>query len=391
MMLGKRLWMAIGGSVELTVIGPGVESFINRALEQGIRPWMIYGGQTKVMMHVDLADARKLRPVARASRVKIRFGKRIGLPFFIGRALRRKAFLAGFCVFVLLIALASTLVWQVDVVGLKNLSPQSVLQAAKELGIDRGSWKGKLSNADELQTALLDKLPELAWAGIRVHGMKVTIEAVEKVPPVKTIPLAAQNIVAAKRGTVVSLFVTHGSAQIERGTVVEPGQVLISGTMQDGKQVAAEGEIKASVWYVSHVEIPLIAVRKTLTGPRLRRDYVLFGNAPVQVTGYSAIPYKQYETRSIDQELQIRGWMVPVRVRTVYYMEYFDQKVQLTSQEAEGRAMELTKADVEHHVEKGGQLTSQTVLQMKAEHGKLYATVKSDVVEDIGRSEPITP
>lgn len=393
-MLGRWLLDFWRGYVVVQLRGPQVPELVNLATGAGIELWEISrtkNGAYRMKMHRD--DVRRLVTLLRQTGTKIRFERKLGVPFLAWRAWRRKFFLAGALAFLIALNVSTSLIWNVEVVGdLKRVSPETVEEAAAQIGLHRGAWLGKLPDADILQNQLLDKVPELSWVGVQTQGTKISIQVVEKIEGTKPAPTDPQHIVATKQGTIREIYPHKGIKAVKRGDFVQPGQVLISGTLGDGAtNVHATGQVKAAVWYKSTVSVPLQAEHKSYTGNAVEKQFLTFWGYPVQIWGYGQIPFTQMEEHPEDEVLEIGGFVFPIQYRHTVYREVEIEKVKLTEAEAVQRGLELARADVAGKMGKNGMVETQKVLQKEMKDGKLEIQVLNVVVEDIGQPQAFTP
>ncbi|GAX91517.1 sporulation protein YqfD [Effusibacillus lacus] len=389
-MLSRLLYDYYKGFVVVTVSGQRLSSLINLASERGI--WIrdiVYRTNGTIQMTILRSDVPRLRPLLRQTKSKIHFGKRTGLPFLWQRAWRRKSFLAGALVFLTVLYVLTSIVWTVEVEGTKKLSPETILTAAEKVGIHKGAWIGRLPDIDLLQAEMLDKVPELSWVGVTIQGTKIKIQVLEKIPSPPPLSTAPQHIVARKTGVVEKILVQKGIAKVQKGQLVNPGEILISGDLGDLKTyVHAKGIVEAKVWYTTQLQIPLQQFRKLYTGQSFKKDYLVFGSFPVQIWGYGHNHYAEYEEHATDQQFQIGSFTLPVKVRKVEVKETLSEKIMLTEEQAKAEALKIAGADIMAKIGENGRITSQKILHQRIEHGNLYTKVLSEVLEDIGKPQP---
>jgi hypothetical protein len=106
--------------------------------------------------------------------------------------------------------------------------------------------------SEQVKNALLERIPQLSWAGVNTYGCVAVISVAEKT----SVDLEQQrsgvsNIVAARDGVIHSCVVRKGNLTCKAGEVVKKGQMLISGYTDCGliiQATQAEGEIMASTF-----------------------------------------------------------------------------------------------------------------------------------------------
>ncbi|MGZ4122284.1 MAG: sporulation protein YqfD, partial [Tumebacillaceae bacterium] len=152
-MLGRWLLDFWHGYVVVTLRGEQVPDLINKATAAGIMLWEIRqtrDGHFRLKMHRE--DVKRLRTILKQTGVRIHFERKFGIPFLIWRAWRRKVFLAGAVTFLIALYVLTSMIWKVDVeiVGnFKHLSPETIEQAAAEIGLHQGTWMAKLPDTDD--------------------------------------------------------------------------------------------------------------------------------------------------------------------------------------------------------------------------------------------------
>lgn len=390
---GRWLWDFLNGYLILRLYGQRVADLINWATRENIGLWQIrYLKDGAVQMKIRKQDFWQLWPHIRQTQTKMRLERKVGFPFIVRNVWRRKAFLFGAFCFVMSLYVLTSLVWSVDIEGTNRLSPQTVREVARQVGIYPGQWRGRLADTDLLQHQMLDKIPELSWVGVRIQGTHVQIQVVEKVPGWKSVAEGPQHIVARKAGTIREIFVYQGKAVVSRGQFVRPGEVLISGALGDGStHVTAKGKVEADVWYTSNVVVPRVAKRLVLTGQEVKREYIKIGSFSIKVWGYGKPPFSYYHERDEEQPITLGSIPLPFSLRHVTLQEEKVEELVYTPEEARKKALALAQADVATKMSKDGRVYAQKILQEKFEHDKLYVRVWTDVIEDIGKAQGYQP
>jgi similar to stage IV sporulation protein len=391
-MMGRWIQNIFRGYVVVTIRGRNVATWINTAVQEGIDLWDVRrAGPDQFLVSIAWKDFWRIRPLLRRAGCKARVHKKSGAPFWKRSLRRRPVFVLGAVLFVLLLWGSSQIVWTVHVEGNHSLEDEEILSVAESVGLRPGMWIPGLPDTDVLQAELLDKMPKLAWVGIRIQGTAVYIQVVEKIPGVEKNPSVPQHIVAGARGVIEQILVRKGVAHVQRGMLVEPGQLLISGVVgPDGQQtVSAEGTVLAHVWYTSDVEIPMTFVREGLTGEKISRTYLLLGQWPLLLWGHATIPFADYQERAEDEMLAWGKTILPLGLRRVDYYEVDKVHGNRRREEALQKALETASNDVLAGLPRGGRVAGQKVLKEEQKNGKLYVRVWTDVLEDIGVPKPI--
>jgi similar to stage IV sporulation protein len=269
-----RLVRYLLGGLRLELRGQRVAEFINRALQDGIPLWHLVARPDRTLVTVPPGRFADLRPIARATRTRVRSVGRSGLPFRLQRLRFRHAFLAGIVLVLAALWWASGHVWVVQVRGTVLTDPRAVAAAAARLGLQPGVWRSGV-DIQALQRDLPVQVGSLTWAAVKLQGVRAIITVVEKRSPVPLDPAHRLDIVAAKPGTVLQVVPLSGQPLVKPGDQVQVGQPLILGQLMIwaggrpmvlpgtakppretvAKELPAQGYVRARVTYDLRVEV----------------------------------------------------------------------------------------------------------------------------------------
>ena len=144
--------------------------------------------------------------------------------------------------------------------GNSQVSERYILDVAAECGVDFGA-KRRLVRSEMIKNRLLERIPQLQWAGINTSGCTAIISVREKtISDKEDIPKhKVSSIVASHDGIIQSCTVQRGNALCVVGQAVKAGQVLVSGYLDCGiitKTTQADAEIKALTFRDLEVAAP---------------------------------------------------------------------------------------------------------------------------------------
>ncbi len=222
------------GYVRFTARGGFPERFLNLCRLNKIVLWDLRNTNGVISACTDCASYKKIRSVSRKSGMKVRIGRKHGLPFFLNRHKRRVGVLAGVFLCGALLLILSTRIWSVDVIGNNNVPSERILGVFEELGVKKGA-SAKRTDIKATELAALAELDELSWLNINISGSKAVIEVREAVelPEIESED-APVDIVAARDGIITIIRPFNGTAEQETGNAVVKGDLLISGIKENG-------------------------------------------------------------------------------------------------------------------------------------------------------------
>ncbi|MGB9919294.1 MAG: sporulation protein YqfD [Moorellales bacterium] len=390
-----RNWQAfLGGYVVLSVTGTNPERLLNLALSRGLVLWDArWAGSQRLYLKARPQDVFPLRHLARQSRCRLRLVARRGLPFLANRLRRRPGFLAGALFFLLALYVAGSFVWVVEVKfpePVRYNRGETVLEQARVLGLRPGAWRSGL-DPQALSRQLAQRLPNIAWVGVHLQGVKATVEVVERVLPPASVEAA--HIVAAKAGLIEEVLVVRGEARVKPGEVVRAGQVLISGiirTPTGGAVVRAEGLVRARVWYRARAVVPLVEVREVATG-RTRATYRLrVADREVRLWGPPGPPFQLYRVEAQCTGPVLLGtYRLPLSLTRITYSELRREEIRRTPAEAKELARQQARKLLADQIPPSARLVD---LSLEAEKTLAQAAVVEAVAEtreEIGQLYPL--
>lgn len=381
------LWMWFRGYVTIRLRGPGIERLFNKAAEEKIALFKIERLTSDVVIaRLGIKEFCRLRPLLWGTQINLSILDKHGGPFLIHR-LKQRGFLAlGLLLSLLIVVYLANFIWFIEIEGNETISLGTLRVAAEDLGLKTGIARSGFEPR-QIETALLKRFPVLAWVQVNVEGVKVSIQLAER-EALSFEDGGAGHLYARADGVVTEIRVLRGTAQVEIADTVRKDDILISGVYYDGrgrKQFgAAQGVVKARVWYQGVGEAPLIKWEPIKTG-REHRQYLL-------TIGPLTIPIG----RSYPQEThlkEIKGWglslgsaMVPVKWSRVDYQEVRYEARTVPLEEANNTAYDLAwKSLIGHGIDREDMLEERRQQDLMVDGEGIRVTIWVEILEDIGQ------
>ncbi len=194
-------------------------------------------------------DFAKLTAIAQKQGVSVKILGISGLQPVLQSLTKHPVLIACFACLLFFTIFLPTRVFFIGVEGNYNIPANQILEAANECGIRFGASRRKI-RSEIMKNTLLQKVPQLQWAGINTTGCTAVISVREKTPQDMMTDKSNKvcSIVATRDGVIQNCTVYEGNPLCTVGQAVKSGQTLVSGYLDCGlitKATQANAEITA--------------------------------------------------------------------------------------------------------------------------------------------------
>ncbi len=395
-MLLLKLWNYFRGYVIIAVEGYFLEKFINICIHRQVFLWDIKKrGSRTMLLKVSIKGFKMLRPVAHKTKCRVRIVSKRGLPFIKNRYRKRKAFLFGAGVFLILFYSLTSFVWSIEITGNEKIEGRVILERLAEEGVKPGSVKYGI-DAKEIASDLMLDIKELAWVGVTVKGTKVKIQVEERVIPPSLVEKDEPcSIVARRDGIIKSVVSKAGFDMVKPGDTVTKGQLLVTGVIpgKDEKSEAtlvhAISTVKARTWYEAECPVNIKPVVKERTGKRKDSYSLVLFNRKINLS-FGKVSFENYDKIEIKRRLAFGEDLVfpfEFNIDRFYENKYIENEISLD--EAKKDAADEAYRDASENIPDDAELVKSDVKFEGKDDGTLTANVIIECIEDIGLSERI--
>ena len=158
---------------------------------------------------------------------------REGLPYFARRFRRRYVLVAGLGLCALLLLVGSFFIWDIQIEGNVRVSQEEIRRALDKYGVGMGTYSFSIQS-EELRNQILLEIPELSYIAVNVSGSRAYVQVRERTPKPELVDKRQPgNTVAVRDGLVTAVQPYDGEKLVLPGTMVQEGQLLISGVTDD--------------------------------------------------------------------------------------------------------------------------------------------------------------
>lgn len=385
----------VRGYLRIRVSGFSPERFMNLCSNKGILLWKIEREGDVYYMNIHLDGFRALRPIVRKTGTKVAVLERCGLPFFLPKLFRRKAFIGGLMLAVAFWMISSLFIWDIQTAGNYRITDDVFNTFLREQQVTVGMKKSGL-DIGALEKEIRRTFPEITWASARLSGTKLLIEIKENDAPIITQQAAAEmgsELVTDYDGTIVAIIVRSGVPMVKVGDAVAKGDVLVAGnvpvynedaTVREYLYVDADADIWLEHAMSFSARLPFDYIQKEYTGRTKKRFYLRIGNHEWKMP--QERPFLVYDSLIRESRpLVFEKLSIPVYQGSYTYREYKNVEHEYTLEQAETLLSEKLRTFLASLEEKGVQIIEKDV-KIDTNGGSWVISGQFTVRETVGRS-----
>ncbi|WP_138415724.1 sporulation protein YqfD [Aquibacillus sediminis] len=396
------------GYVTVKVIGHYPELFFDVCARKGVTVWNIKKtSKTECEGNIRLRDIPLLKSVRRNTVYKVTFVHRKGIPFLSKRFLSHKPLIIGLFLSMFFVLFLSNIVWDVKVKGVHPEIEKRIVDQLNEYGIQPGAMKFKIDPPSQIQQQLLNDIPELLWVGVTEKGTTYHLEGVEKTVVEEEETNGPRNLVAAKDGVIVDMYVSKGRPVVQVNDYVERGDLLVSGALREQQNeededsdeekkdeqqqvVSAEGEVIAKTWYETEVNIPLKTNYEVLTGENKYKYFLKFASVFIPIWGFTDPDFDQIQTEVNERQFKFLKWDLPISFVEHNVQEKTNLSDERSKEVAVKDGIEQAKTDLQKQLGPDAKISFEKVLHESIDSGKVNLNLYFTVEEDIVKIQPLS-
>ncbi|MBR1803017.1 MAG: sporulation protein YqfD [Clostridia bacterium] len=389
----KILLNYILGYVQIEIEGYYIERFINFCHQQKIFLWNFKKKtEAAATFNVSIQDFRRIKPIAKKSRCKVKIGNKKGLPFLFYRYQKRKIFFL--CLFLIMIAIftLSHFIWNIEITGNETIDKAEIEKILQENNFKIGKSKIGLNTKEVINQIRLQR-NDIAWVGIEIKGTNATVKIVEaNLKPDIIQEDDYCNIVATKEGRITKISAGNGTPVVKEGEVITKGSILIGGWLEGKftgtRYVHANGEVWAKVWYTATAQVPFKQLKKEQTGNVENKYSVKINN--FQINFFKTLSkFQKYDTIETSKKLKLfSNLYLPIEITQKRNEEYTEIEVTYSKDEAKQMAIEEAKQKIEGQIKQKENILGEQIHEKQTEQ-YIEVEVIYEVLENIATKEKI--
>lgn len=351
---------------------------MNMCRHHGIRMWNI-SREDKVCFSLYARDFIRLVPLSVKTSVRPRIVKKCGLPFRLLNMRRNWTFYSGFLLFLILLFVLSSFVWEITYNGQSSYSRETLEKTVEAMEVYPGMKRSRL-DCDAIEKKIREIHPDISWVSAEEVGsvLKISIkEGKKNIVHEKT--SEPTHLTAMYDGIVQQITVNRGTACVKKGQRVKKGQVLISGIVpvtDDNEEVSekiavsAKGEVSLLVETDFSETMSVQYPKKNYTGRKISQWFCTMGNQSFSLKNPlkrldNSYKYDIITTVCADRVIHPLGF--PVQVIKKEYREYQTKDAVYTREELKTAGLKKYQHMLNQLTENGMELVSHSAVMKQVD------------------------
>lgn len=359
------------GYVRIKVWGFSPERFLNLCSNHEILLWDISREENIYYMSISLKSFYKLSSICRKTGTRVVILQRYGLPFLIPKIAHRKVFVTGCILAILFWMITSRFIWDIQLSGNYTITEDVFRVFLQQNNIHVGMLQKEL-DIESLEKEIRKTFPQVTWTSAKRSGTRLFIAIKENDAPILETfqeQKKESDITARFQGRILSIVVRKGVPKVKKGDLVEPGSMLVAGsipvynedqTVREYQYVDADADIIMEHTRFCRITLPTSYVLKTYTGRSSRQTFLQVGEK--RIGKRDKKPFLSYDTvEKTSRPLVFEKLSIPIFYTTSCNREYLNMEHLYTRKQAEEKLSDQMDLFLYRLHEKGVQIIEKNV------------------------------
>lgn len=381
------------GSMNIRLKGGLIEPYLHACTKKGCQISRVRRvGEEEVVLTIRLQDWSVIRGLRKKYRCKIEIIGGKGMPFLVTRMMKKTSVLLSFLAAVIFIFVLANTLWSIEVKGLSPELEASVEKKLKSYGVYPGKLTIGMSDPMEIQSRLLEDIPDLLWVGVKKQGTSYHLYGVEKTRQDIDQNERPSYLVATKKGMVIRSFIKKGRPLVSVYDIVEKGQPLATGELVEEGDVFVhtEGEVIAETWYKAEQQLPLKHIYDLTNGEATHSYGMRFGSFHLPLWGWWKSESGLIREEDVVSNWRIKNWTLPVQWQQNTTYEIDRLSLSKSKKDLERIGAETARQSLLQQLDKDAKIMDEKVLHLGEENGKVKLILLFKVHENIAETKYIS-
>lgn len=375
-------------NVTLRINQKNFESFANECMKEDIILSDVQKDGSTFLCTMSFDSFRKIRPLARKTKVRIRIVKKAGAFYFVRIHRKRYGFYAGAIIALCLFVYLTSCIWVVDVTGNDTTTTEEILEVMERNGIYVGSVRyGK--KISRIKNRALIELDSLSWLWVTLDGTRAVVDVREKGDSTDIVDKSKPcNLVAAYPGVIDDMQVKSGRKVVVRGDTVKKGDLLVSGITEtayrQNRYIFSSGTVTARTWRTLEGEFANTERIERKTGKSHKKITLTVLGKDIKLYLSNKVKFKDYVKKTHSGNVKIfKNIYLPITFTTDEFCEIIIENKNLSDEEVVSRAVQSLTDEIKSQRDKDAITVKRTYGYDTLPGGNVHVTVTLESLENI--------
>lgn len=286
-MLSGRLAKYFKSYVIIKLNGSNIEKILNLLRKKHIIVWDIVKTEEGIKFKTSKKDYENNKKFL--DEINMKPQKKVGFMYSLSKLSVRIGFIVGAILIFIYLAIYSSFIWEIKVIGYETIDKNELISAVEESGNKLPMAIGKVDKKD-IENSLYRKFDKLKFVEAYIEGVKLVIFVKEKKEiEYEKIDKTPSSIVASKQAVIYKTVVKQGELMVKEGDVVSKGQLLVQGVkkINDNENVLinSDAQILGYTYYNITLKEPKIHTTYKETGEINTIKYLMLNGKEIKLWG----------------------------------------------------------------------------------------------------------
>ena len=381
------------GYLKISVEGYYIERFINICKNNKIAIWNLKRNKDiSIQFKARINEFKEICKIAKKTKCKLKIESKKGVPFLLHKYKKRKIFLFFLIFLLIIIALSSNFVWNVEITEENGEVLANIEKDIEEAGLKIGKIKSKI-NTKEIINQIRLKREDIAWMGIELKGTNAIVKLVKADEKPEIVDENEYcSIISDKVGIITKISAQNGTANVKVGDTVNIGDVLIQGWMEGKytgiRYVHAKGEVEAKVWHTKYARIYYNTTERKETGESENKYTIKINNFKINLTKKLS-KFEIYDTIETENKIKLfSNFYLPISLIKTTNKEVKEEQKIYNYEEAKNIGIQQLREELDNEIENKEKIVNENINTYENEDSiDIYVTY--EVLENIGTYDKI--
>lgn len=377
----------IRGVICIQAEGGNIYQFINTIRQEHIICTSQKCKDGKFTAQIYNRDMKTIEEIAENLNINLTVIERKGIRFKAYGYKFRFGIIIGILIVLSFVFYLSNTVVSIDVCGNNTITDQQIISALLDIGVYKGRFIPDI-DFHSCEQRLRLSIPEISWAGIRHTGSRIIVDVTEAVEtPEMVNDNIPCNIVALTDAQITYTEIYSGQLVRKIGDGVKKGDIIVSGTVDDGNGHFLKRHAKGKITGIYNEEIVFTqpfeeSGQVYLDDVETRKYFDFFGfRIPLF---FDNVDSKSYDYSENTTKFKFLGFEIPLGIIHCRYEPFVYDTITYSKEEADIKLQQKTSLHEKNFYDSKDITVIDRKIQKKATDSEMQYIISYTLEGNIG-------